>query len=102
MIRFFKSQQPATLFIIPLIVFILWFQAFFKHSFISNENGAPLYKLFLTVLGSLPFFLQVLIAMSFISIEAIYLNNIKNRYEVLYKSSYLPAFMYVLLMSLSL
>jgi hypothetical protein len=101
MIRFFKSQQPATLFIIPLVVFILWFQAFFRQPFIVNENGTPLYNLFLNFLGSLPVFLQVLITMSFISIEAIYLNNIMNRYEVLYKSSYLPAFMYTLLMSLS-
>jgi len=40
--------------------------------------------------------------MAFLSVEAIYLNTVMNRYEVLYKSSYLPAFIYVLLMSLSL
>ncbi len=102
MIRFFKSQQPATLFIIPLIVFILWFQAFFRHPFISDEGGAPLYNLFLSMLKLLPSFFRVLITMTLISIEAIYLNNILNRYEVLYKSSYLPAFMYALLMSLSI
>ena len=101
MIRFFKSQQPATLFIIPLVVFILWFRAFFKNPFITEGNEAPLYQLLVDVLNTLPSFFVVLITMALISVEAIYLNNILNRYEVLYQNSYLPAFMYVMLVSLA-
>jgi hypothetical protein len=100
MIGFFKSQQPATLFVIPLVVFILWFQAFFNHPFIV-EYSAPLYALSTIVLKALPSFVQVLIAVALISTEGIYLNNLMNRYEVLYKNSYLPAFMYALMMSLA-
>jgi hypothetical protein len=46
--------------------------------------------------------LQGIIAIALISLEAIYLNSITNKYEVLYKNSYLPALMYALLMSSAL
>lgn len=101
MIRFFKSPQPATLFVIPLIVFLLWIQAFFKHPFIINNAGSQLYSFVAGLLSSLPGFIQVILAMALISFEAIYFNNILNRHEVLYRNSYLPALMYALLMSLA-
>lgn len=102
MLRFFKSPQPATLFVIPVIVFLLWIQAFFTHPFVPNEAGSVLYNLVTGFLNVFPDFIKVLIVMALISFEAIYLNNIFNRYEVLDKNSYLPAFIYVLLMSLAL
>ena len=102
MIRFFKSTQAATLFIIPVIVLILWVQAFFRHPFVVNETGMPLQNLLVSILTALPGFVQVLIAIMLVSWEAIYLNIIVNRHEVLYKSSYLPALLYALLLSFAL
>ncbi|HEV7620475.1 MAG TPA: hypothetical protein VGO09_02010, partial [Flavisolibacter sp.] len=97
MIRFFKSPQPATLFIVPLIVLILWAKAFFNHPFVMNGTGTTLYNLITDFLNIFPGFIQVLITVGLISFEAIYFNTILNRHEVLYKNSYLPALMYALL-----
>lgn len=102
MIRFFKSPQPAALFSVPFIILVLWLQAFFKHPVSDKETGMLLFDLLSSVLNLLPAFVQTLIAVALISFEAIYLNNILNRYEVLYKNSFLPALMYTLLMSLAL
>ncbi len=101
MIRFFKSSQAATLFIIPVIVLLGWAQSFFSQSFVVSETGMPVYKLFMRALAELPGFIRVLIAVVLVSLEAIYLNIIVNRHEVLFKNSYLPALMYALLMSLA-
>lgn len=102
MIRFFKSPQAASLFMIPVIVLILWARAFFKHPFFTNEPGMPLQNLFMNLVSSFPDFVQVLLAIALVSFEAVYLNLIMNRHEVLYRNSYLPALMYALLMSLGL
>ncbi len=102
MIRFLKSPQPATLFVIPVIVFLFWIQAFFTHPFVPDEPGSLLYNLITSLLNLLPDLVKVLITIGLISFEAIYLNSIFNKYEVLEKNSYLPAFMYVLQMSFAL
>jgi len=86
---------------IPVIVFLLWAQAFFSHSFIVRETGMPVQKMLMDMVTALPVFMQVLLAIALISLEAIYLSIIVNRHEVLYKNSYLPALMYGLLMSLA-
>ena len=99
MIRFFKSLQSATLFIIPVIVLLLWAQSFFGHSFRLEKDGMPLQNLLINILAFLPGFVQVLFVILLVSFEAIYLNILLNKHEVLYRNSYLPAFMYVLLMS---
>ena len=102
MIRFFKSQQVATLFIIPVIVLLLWAQSFFGDSFVLKMEGMPLQNLLMNILASFPEFVQVLFGIAFVSFGAIYLSILVNRHEVLYRNSYLPAFMYVLLMSCAL
>jgi len=101
MIRFFKSPQPTVLFIIPLIILPLWIQAFFIHPFVVTDGGTFLYQAFAGWLAKLPAFLVVFFAFALITLEAIYLNTIVNRHEVLYKQSYLPALLYALLMSMS-
>jgi len=102
MIRFFNSLQPATLFIIPFIVFLLWAQAFFIHPFAINDSESLLFIFIADFIKLVPDFIKVLIAMALITLEAIYLNNIFNRYEVLHKNSFLPALMYTMLMSFAL
>lgn len=62
----------------------------------------PLQNLLMNIITSFPEFFQVLLGIAFVSLEAIYLSILVNRHEVLYRNSYLPAFMYVLLMSCAL
>jgi hypothetical protein len=101
MIRFFKSAQPAVFFVLPVIVIALWSQGFFKPEFLSIQNSGVLYVLICNGFAALPKFVLVLFAIILISFEAIYLNLLINKYEVLYKPTYLPSLFYVLLMSYS-
>jgi hypothetical protein len=98
-IRFFKSGQPAALFVLPVIVIALWSQGFFKEQFLSIDDSGLFYRLIVKGFSALPRFVLVIFAMILISFEAIYLNTLLNKYEVLYKVTYLPSLFYVLLMS---
>jgi hypothetical protein len=99
MIRFFKTINPAAFFVLPVIVIALWFQGFFKQEFLSMENSGVLYTIILNGFSALPQFVLVIFAIILITFEAIYLNLLLNKYEVLYKATYLPSLFYVLLMS---
>jgi hypothetical protein len=101
MIRFYKTINPAALFVLPVIVIGLWSQGFFKPQFLIEGNSGVLYSLFFQGFSALPRVVQVILAMTLITFEAIYLNLLLNKYEVLYKASYLPSLFYVLLMSFS-
>jgi hypothetical protein len=49
--------------------------------------------------AKLPSGLNWLIMVSLVSFSAIYINQITNKHEILYKNSYLPAFVYALFIS---
>ena len=99
MIRFFKSPQPASLIIIPVIVLILWGQAFLDCMPHTISTDQPIWKLIHSLTFVLPSGLNWIIMVALVSFSAIYLNQISNRHEVLYKSSYLPAFVFALYIS---
>jgi len=99
MIRFFKSPQPASLLVIPAIVLILWAQAFMNCFPVMEVSAQPVWKLFLVLFAKLPSGLNWLIMVSLVSFSAIYINQITNKHEILYKNSYLPAFVYALFIS---
>src|SRR3569832_1250 len=101
MIRFLKSAHPGALFMLPVIVIALLSQGFFKAQFHSTENSGVLNALICKGFTALPKFVLVLFAIILVSFEAIYLNLLFNKYEVLYKATYLPALFYVLIMSYS-
>jgi len=99
MIRFFKSPQPASLLVIPAIILILWAQAFMNCFPVMEVSAQPVWKLFLMVFATLPSGVNWLIMVAMVSYSAIYINQITNKHEILYKNSYLPAFVYALFIS---
>lgn len=99
MIRFFKSPQPVSLLVIPAIILIMWAQAFSNCFPVLDNSGLPVWQLFLSVFKTLPSAVNWLIMVTLVSFSAIYINRIANRHEVLYKNSYLPAFVYALFIS---
>jgi hypothetical protein len=101
MIRFFKSTQTAAFFMLPVIVIALWSQGFFKAEFLSPEKSGILYNIIYQGFNALPKSVLVVLAIILITFEAIYLNLLLNKYEVLYKATYVPSLFYVLLMSYS-
>jgi hypothetical protein len=101
MIRFYKSLNTISLFFIPAFVIALWLQGFTKPNFVVESTDGLLYGIVSSFLALLPRFLQVLLAMALVSYQAIYLNLLFNKHEVLYKNTYLPSLFYVLVMSFS-
>ncbi len=95
MIRFFKTIQPAALFSIPVLCIILWFPGFFR----PEVSLAPYDSLLLNWVLEIPGFFQLLLSIALVSTGAIYLNHVSVKHEVIYRHSYLPALLYVVLMS---
>ena len=99
MIRFFKSLQPATLIIIPFIVFIFWIRTIFQSMPVSDLKILPVWQALLYLLSALPSWINFILLFGLISAEAIFFNIILNKFEVHYKNTFLPAFVFALLIS---
>ena len=99
MLRFFKTLQPATLFLIPVILLIFWVRIAFESQPVVDKLAMPLWELISGLLGNLPSVLNFLLLFIVIAWQSVYFNLILNRHEVLYKNTYFPALMYALLLS---
>ena len=99
LLKLFRSQQPANFFVIPAIALLLWLPSFFHAppGYVPLQE-MPLYRLFGAWSQHWP---GALLAWLLVVGQAFYLNYLINKYEVLYKPSFLPALLYVLLMSFS-
>ena len=98
-LKIFRSQQPANFFVIPLIALVLWLPAFFHAPpGLDSGQGMPLYRWLSVWIHGFP---GVVVAWALVVGQAFYLNYLITKYEVLYKPSFLPALLYVLLMSFS-
>lgn len=95
MIRFFKTIQPAALFSIPVLCIIIWLPGLFR----GEASVAPYDSLLLNGVLRIPAFFQMLISIALVSVGAIYLNHVSVKHEIIYRHSYLPALLYVILMS---
>jgi len=99
MIRLFKSAQLTPFFVLPFITLVLWIPGFMKTDFLQIEPQGIFGYLLSDFLNSVPQFLLVILAIVLVTGEAIYLNQVLNRHEVLYKNTRLPALIYIILMS---
>src|SRR6476620_508832 len=99
MIRFFKSPQPATLVIIPVIILVFWGRFFLDCQPVTDANSLPLWIGLAQFLSGLPSWFNWIILFLVIVLQAVYFNLMVNRHEVLYKSSFLPAFIFALFIS---
>ncbi len=101
LIRFYRTNQPATWLSIPLLVLCLWIPAFFTPAIHETAGGMPFYRWTIHLIGFLPPFAAILTAVILVSLGALYLNRTVNNYEVLYKKTNLPALFYSILLSSS-
>lgn len=82
---------------------VLWFDAFVFYkqtSFVIPENPAPLYELIIFVFSDVAF-LNVLVAFVFVIVQAFMINNLLTSKNLVERNSFLPALIYVTLMSFS-
>ena len=93
MLRYFKTIQPAALLSIPVVALLLWIPGFFR------DVSIPYDSLLLNFVQELPHFLRLIISAVLVAAGAVYLNHVTTKHEVIYRHSYVPALMYVILMS---
>src|SRR5262245_25630227 len=93
----FRSQQPANYVILSGIAVILWLPVIISGpAAIPEFHTMPVYAWLASVF---PGRAGTTLALLLVIFEAFYLNYLINKYEVLYKPSFLPALVYILLMS---
>ena len=95
MIRFFKSPQPANMIIIPIIILAFWVRSAGTISE-SVQMGLPLWNGIASVIAFLPSWLIFILLYLIVCTEAIYLNLMLNRHEVIYKNTFVPALVFAL------
>ena len=99
MIRLFKSLQLATLFLIPIIIIVFWARTIFHSNPVPDAGSLPLWGFINALLIAFPSWVNFIFLIVIISGESIYMNLLMNRHEIQYKNSFLPAFVFALLIS---
>lgn len=97
-IRFFKNNNPSNFVLLPLFALALWAGGFIFHPVFTTANSAALFGFLVKSLSSVPFLST---ALSFILIitEAFILNYIASENEIITKRTFLPALLYIVIMS---
>lgn len=94
----FKNNQPLSIVLLSLMIIGLWIPAFQNVSQIPYNNTMPLYEFYARGANNLPY-VHNLIALILVVSEAILLNFILNKFEIMAKKTAMPAIFYCLLMS---
>lgn len=99
LIGFIKHNRALSIVILPIALIILWIYGFLNPVVPLTEHSAPLYRLLISGIGQYPF-LITLTSFILIFCEALLLNYIVEKNEIIESNTYLPALAYVILMSL--
>lgn len=99
LIRFIKQNRALAVFFPPFALIILWISGFIHPSIPSVEYATPIYKGLISRLESIPLVLSI-IALLLVLLEAIFVNFLVRRAEIMDATTFMPAFLYVVLMSL--
>ena len=98
LIQFFKNNNPASYILLPLITILLWIPGFLSDQNIILEQGMPLYDIIIGPLDNLHF-ITMFIAVSLVCSGAFILNSLVNDNEILPYPTFLPALLYVIILS---
>ena len=99
LIGFFKHNRSVSIVFLPVSLIILWLYGFFHPVVPMTEHAAPLYKLIVAGIENYPF-LITLTSFIFILAEAFLINYIIEKNEIIDTVTYMPAMVYIVLMSL--
>lgn len=100
LIRSFRTTQIFPLVILVILSGSMWFVSKSGTYEIVAANGMPLYDLIVRALTFIPPLLSVFLAFLLFTSQAIHINHIINKHEVLYKQSWLPALMFIIIAGL--
>lgn len=99
LLGFIKHNRALSIVILPIAMVLLWIYGFVHPAVPLTDHAAPLYKLLISGIAQYPFLVTLL---SFILIlsEALLINYIVEKNEIINTTTYLPALVYIVLMSL--
>ncbi len=100
-LKIFKSGQPALLVFIPFLAALLWLKYFILPQPVSmafEPNPMPFYYGISTLLESQPIIGKIL-TLSLLVFIALWLSRINTKFIILQQRTYLPAVIYLLLVS---
>ena len=98
-IGFLKKNPLWALILTPIIAIAVWVHSYLHH-FAIVESGTPLYENLIAAIGPSNKITFALLGFALVLSQAIHLNYILVRFEVLYKQSWMPSVFYILLMSI--
>lgn len=97
----FKKNRVYLPVVMVFVTFVLWLDGFLYHSEISvSENNATLYEFFVRFLETNKL-LNVIIAFVFLIVQSFLINNVVTSKNLVERYSYMPGFIYAVLMSSS-
>jgi len=96
-INLFKSSRPYVLGLIPVIALSFWSYSIYVGTLPIVEQAMPLYYAVIILLSDLPVIANI-VAVALIVLEALMLNNILEKHQVLSEKTKVPALIYTLLM----
>ncbi len=99
LIRTFKAGYLINIILFIIISLLLWLHAFIEPQPMIVENNYGLIYHYLNFMALLPAHLVTVVAFGFVLLQAIMLNAVVADNPVFSRSTYLPALVYVILMS---
>ena len=99
LLGFIKHNRAVSIVFLPVILIGLWTYGFFHPVVLQTEHAAPLYKLVTTGISRYPFVLT-LTSCILVFCESLLIYHIIEKNEITGNKSYLPAIVYIILMSL--
>lgn len=99
LIGFIKHNRAASIVILPIAMLLMWIYGFFNRVVPLTDHAAPLYKLVVGGISDYPM-LITLISFALIFCQAILINYLVEKNEIIDTTTYMPALAYIILMSL--
>ena len=99
LIGFIKHNRALSIIILPIALIVLWLYGFLNPVVPLTEHSSPLYRLLISGIERYPF-LITFISFLLIFCEALLINFIIEKNEIINTTTYLPALAYIVLMSL--
>ena len=99
LIGFIKHNRSVSIIVLPLVLVIVWMRGFIHPVIPFTDHAAPLYNLIISVLEPVPY-LSLIFSFILIFFETLLINYVIEKNEIIETKTYLPALVYILLMSL--
>lgn len=95
--RLFRSTQMSALIVLGIMAIAMGWLSYGLHFRIVPANNTPFYNVVLKLYAGLPVAVYFITVMVLVTSQALHFNWILNKHEVLYKASWMPAIVYLMM-----